>query len=126
LRCSFPRVAVEESGLRSKKKQREAGMADGKRKWQRCAEGKWRELLERQVTSGQSVEAFCRAQSLSTGSFYRWRRQPAGAADAEELTTQASSATPARVDLGALGDGCGGRELELALGGGLVLRLPGG
>ena len=99
-------------------------MADGQRKWRRRTEGQWREVLERQARSGQSVEAFCRAESVSPGSFYRWRRQLSGTAGAEKRTTPASLAPPAFVDLGALGDGRGGWELELALGG--ALRLRGG
>jgi len=37
-----------------------------------------RELLARQRQSGLSVAAFCRERSLSSESFYRWRRELAG------------------------------------------------
>jgi hypothetical protein len=33
----------------------------------------WRNHLARQAKSGQSVAAFCRAESLSVGNFYAWR-----------------------------------------------------
>ena len=47
---------------------------------------RWREILERQSTSGLSVAAFCREESISAPSFYAWRRRfngssaPTGAA----------------------------------------------
>ena len=105
-------------------------MAKSARKWRRRTPEQWRELLERQAASGQSVEAFCRAESVTTASFYRWRKQlgTQGAtvpAPAHEPVSAASSF----VDLGTLGDGdgaaSGGWELELALGAGVVLRLRG-
>ena len=33
----------------------------------------WRNRLERFAKSGQTVSAFCRAEGVSTPSFYRWR-----------------------------------------------------
>jgi hypothetical protein len=38
-------------------------------------EAYWRELLARQASSGISVRAFCREQSLREPSFYSWRRK---------------------------------------------------
>lgn len=96
--------------------------------WRRRTPQQWQELLERQAASGQSVEAFCRAQSVTTASFYRWRKQlGTKGASVEAATTTAVSAPPAFVELGAL-DGAVGRgwELELTLGEAVVLRLRGG
>ena len=77
-----------------------------------------RELLARQRQSGLSVAAFCRERSLSIVSFYRWRRELAG--------TDAAPAGLAEragfIELGSLGKHAEW-ELELDLGGGVVLRL---
>jgi transposase-like protein len=35
----------------------------------------WRQRVAQQETSGQSVSAFCREQSLSEATFYAWRRR---------------------------------------------------
>ena len=99
-------------------------MVDSPRKWQRRTEGQWKALLERQAASGQSIEAFCRGESITTASFYRWRKQLSERAGAVEVSRSDSSAP--FVDLGALGGGGDGWELELALGSGVVLRVRGG
>ena len=101
-------------------------MEGEERKWRRRTASQWRQLLERQAQSGQSVEAFCRGQSVSTASFYRWRRQLSGEPAAVVAAAKSIPAAPPFVDLGALGGGRGGWELEIALGGAVVLRLRGG
>jgi hypothetical protein len=105
-------------------------MEGDERKWRRRTASQWRRLLERQAQSGQSVEAFCRDRSISPGSLYRWRRQLSGEPAAIAAAAQSAPAEPAFVDLGALGVGGSGGdrgwELELSLGGGVVLRLRGG
>ena len=35
---------------------------------------KWREVIERQRASGQTVRAFCRQEGIREPSFYSWRR----------------------------------------------------
>jgi Transposase len=95
------------------------------RKGRRTA-AQWQQLLERQAQSGQSVEAFCRARAISPASFYRWRRRLSGEPAAVVAAAKGAAAAPAFVDLGALGAGRGGWELEIALGGAVVLRLRGG
>ncbi len=99
-------------------------MVNSPKKWQRRTEGQWKALLERQAASGQSIEAFCRGESITTASFYRWRKQLSETTGAGEASR--SDSPPAFVDLGALGGGGEGWELELSLGSGLVLRLRGG
>lgn len=41
---------------------------------------RWRTHFQEQPRSGLSVEAYCRANRLSTSSFYLWRKKLAGAA----------------------------------------------
>lgn len=50
----------------------------------------WRAAIDRQATSGLSVRAFCRAQSLSEPSFYAWRRALAER-DVTAVATRAAS-----------------------------------
>ena len=38
-------------------------------------EARWREILERQATSGQSVRRFCASEGISEPSFYSWRKR---------------------------------------------------
>lgn len=88
----------------------------------------WREVLERFASSGLSVPAFCGRESISAGSFYRWRAilqrgstaQRRGAVVVAKRTT--SAATPF-VDLGALQPAGTRVELKLDLGGGVLLQL---
>lgn len=35
----------------------------------------WREILQRQADSGQSVRRFCASEGISEPSFYAWRRR---------------------------------------------------
>ena len=53
-------------------------------------ESAWRERLARHASSGQSIDAFCQSESVSSASFYGWRSrlraQDAGApADRQAL-----------------------------------------
>jgi transposase-like protein len=103
-------------------------------KRRRSAE-QWGQLLCRHAESGQSVEAFCRGEGVSPASFYRWRRQLGEGASGAGSERSAPSAG-AFLDLGQLAAAGSDRpardaisagtwELELTLGGGLVLRLRG-
>ena len=47
----------------------------------------WRERLKRQSESGQTVDAFCQQEGVSTSMFYRWQRQ---------LQSRSSTATTAQ------------------------------
>jgi hypothetical protein len=100
-------------------------MAESDGKGRRRPQEEWRQLLVRQEASGTGVEAFCRAESISVGSFYRWRRRLSEGADQHQMPAGCEPRATF-LDLGAIGGGSGGWELELALGGGLVLRLRGG
>ena len=50
-----------------------AGKA-GTERWHQRDAGQWQALIVRQAGSGLSVADFCRRESISTASFYRWRR----------------------------------------------------
>lgn len=89
----------------------------------------WRERLERQAQSGQSVAAFCRSEGLAVPTFYWWRAQLA-----KRIDTPHASAAPGEqrrheaapfIDLGALGstDSAASFDIRLALPGGIVLTI---
>jgi predicted DNA-binding transcriptional regulator AlpA len=83
----------------------------------------WQALLERAERSRLSTVAFCAAEGISTASFYLWRKRRRAPAPVA-LDSEASAA--AFLDLGVLSapraDGPSW-DLELDLGGGVVLRL---
>ncbi len=96
---------------------------------QRLGVQAWRALLARFSSSGLTVAAFCRHESIGIASFYRWRSQLglASAVAAQSPVAQApADATADFVDLGPLttsGSVPARLELHLDLGGGLVLQL---
>lgn len=98
-------------------------------KRQRLGVQAWRALLVQFAGSGLTVAAFCRRESISTASFYRWRSQ-LGAAAADAAQSPVARALPGAtadfVDLGPLittGASPARFELRLDLGGGLMLQL---
>jgi hypothetical protein len=103
-------------------------MASGTERAGRRSRAQWQSLIERGERSPLGIAAFCRAEGVSTVSFYTWRkrlRQPpapeGGSASGERQVADATF-----LDLGALGGGGGGAgrwDIELALGDGVVLRL---
>ena len=89
----------------------------------------WTRVMRRFAASGTTVSAFCRAQSLNEGSFYRWRSRMTAQPMNREVVAQPSQPN-GFVDLGALHDasagagaGAGALDLRLELGGGLSLHL---
>lgn len=98
-------------------------------KRRRLSGSAWRGMLARYGTSGLTVQAFCRRETVSTASFYRWRsmleaRTPAEEPPPKVSIAAAASPTPGFVDLGALRAMRSSRlELRLDLGGGLLLHL---
>ena len=46
----------------------------GMERWHQRDAGQWQALIGCQAGSGLSVAEFCRRESISTASFYRWRR----------------------------------------------------
>ncbi len=87
-----------------------------KKRKRRGAEG-WKEILGRFNDSGLNIKAFCRAESISTASYYRWRQRLGGNRKQTLVTDQVPF-----IELGSL-DGSTAWDIELELGSGLVLRL---
>ena len=90
-------------------------------------EVEWRERLARFAASAQTVKQFCKAESISAWSFYRWRKQltrPAGAAlPAGFIDVGAMPATPAARPKAQAAAPATGVEVRLDLGHGLVLHI---
>lgn len=93
-------------------------------KWSRRSLSHWRLLLSKFDGSGMGVEAFCRRETISAASFYRWRKLLATDDDAGGGV--GSETAPAFVNLGTLSPGSLPRariDLRLDLGDGLIVHL---
>lgn len=98
-------------------------MATRLRGGKRRSQEEWRSLLARFAESGMSIEAFCRSESISGASFYRWRARIGAALPVAKPTEARGSGF---VDLGVLGArprSLRGVEVKLDLGGGVILHL---
>ena len=99
-------------------------MATSKRRAQR-SRAQWQGLIERAARSPLSIAAFCRAEDVSTASFYSWRRRLGEVAPGRAVT-EGSGEDGAFLELGVLGGEAVGPvpwDIELQLGAGMVLRL---
>jgi putative transposase len=99
-------------------------MAAKKGKGLRRSRQEWRSLLAEFDGSGLSVETFCRRESISAASLYRWRGLLRTVGDDDE--TAVISRTAGFVDLGTLNSASVSApriDLKLDLGDGLVLHL---
>jgi len=95
-----------------------------KGKWVKRSEGEWGALLSRFARSGLGVEAFCRRESISAASFYRWRGLLGEGCLGGDVVHHPPA--PAFVDLGTLNSLSSSRprlDLKLDLGDGLILHL---
>jgi putative transposase len=95
------------------------------RKLIRRDRNEWQSLLSGFEHSALSVEAYCRRESISAASFYRWRGILCGKPQGRGEDT-VRDAAPAFVDIGALHAGPVHRprlDLKFDLGDGLVLHL---
>ena len=100
-------------------------MASGTERRARLSRAQWQTLIERGERSPLGIGAFCRAEGVSTASFYNWRKRLRESAPNDGSAT-AGAPAPAFLDLGALGAADGGAgcwDIELALGDDVVLRL---
>jgi hypothetical protein len=88
-------------------------MARRRGRIQRGAAG-WQELLDRQVASGLNRKAFCAREGVPRSSFETWRRRLASRAVAARFVDVTPPVEAAR-----------GWDIELALPGGVVLRMRG-
>jgi putative transposase len=108
------------------------------RKWQRRSKAAWQALIARQAISGETIEAFCRAQGVSRSSFERGRGLLSPAATVQDVSLQSvaphndrpavseRSAEHCFIDAGEIGLGGNGvkpLEIRLELGGGIVLTI---
>lgn len=95
----------------------------------------WRERLARHASSGQSIEAFCRAEGVAPWSFYHWRKQltPVAAKSAPpqpacepfiEMGTMPVEQTAKTVPASIPANGSASNlSVRIELGGGIVLHL---
>jgi hypothetical protein len=99
-------------------------MATSKRRAQR-SRAQWQGLIERAARSPLSIAAFCRAEDVSTASFYSWRKR-LGAATSGGAVAEDAAEDGMFLELGVLGGEAAGPrpwDIELELGAGMVLRL---
>jgi transposase-like protein len=88
----------------------------------------WRAAIGQQRRSGQSIRAYCREHDLSEASFYAWRGElkRRRAVQAEKAPPRSGSGArflPVRLAAGSVSPP-GLTSIEVALPGGVVLRLP--
>ena len=82
----------------------------------------WREAIDRQQASGESIVAFCAKEGLSPASFHAWKRRLGWS----ERETGRRSATQALVPLQIVrGPTDDAGRLEVQWPGGVVLRVQG-
>jgi hypothetical protein len=83
----------------------------------------WREAIERQQASGQSIAGFCGQEGLSLASFYAWKRR----FRRPQRGTRQRVAKEALVPVQIVGDATGGvGTLEVQWPGGVMLRVQDG
>lgn len=86
----------------------------------------WQSLISGFEQSALSVEAYCRRESISAASFYRWRGILCGKPQRRPEVAMVRDTSPAFVDIGPLNAAPVHRprlDLKLDLGEGLVLHL---
>ena len=83
----------------------------------------WREAIERQQASGQSIVGFCGQEGLSLASFHAWKRR----FRRPQRGTGQRAAKEALVPVQIVSDAAGGvGNLEVQWPGGVMLRVQGG
>jgi hypothetical protein len=83
----------------------------------------WREAIERQEASGQSIVGFCGQEGLSLASFHAWKRR----FRRPQRGTRQRAAKEALVPVQIVGDSAGGvGNLEVQWPGGVMLRVQRG
>ncbi len=83
-------------------------------------EQSWREVIERQAASGQSVRTFCADEALDENAFYSWRRT----IRQRDAPAQPSKTPPSFVRAVVSGPAGGESWLVIELTGGRALRVP--
>ena len=83
----------------------------------------WREAIERQQASGQSIAGFCGQEGLSLASFHAWKRR----FRRPQRGIRQRAAKEALVPVQIVSDAAGGvGNLEVQWPGGVMLRVQGG
>ena len=83
----------------------------------------WREAIERQQASGQSIVGFCGQEGLSLASFHAWKRR----FRRPQRGTRHKAAKEALVPVQIVSDPAGGMgNLEVQWPSGVMLRVQGG
>jgi transposase-like protein len=96
---------------------------------QRRGESAWREIVARQMQSGQSVQSFCESEGINVASLYGWRSRlredaPSARVSGSTSRTNKGEKSPAEfIELGALSKPGPRFEVRLDLGGGVLLHL---
>ena len=84
----------------------------------------WRQRLERQRTSGQTVRAYCRTHGLAETAFHYWQRT---IADRDRQAAQRPAPAPAFVPVTVVGpSSAAGSPIDIRLAGGHRLRVRAG
>jgi transposase-like protein len=85
----------------------------------------WRERLDRQAQSGQSVAAFCRSEGIAAPTFYWWRARLAKDSSTPAVVAGRPSDAAPFIDLGTLGStaSTAAFDIRLALPGGIILTI---
>ena len=82
----------------------------------------WREVVERQRTSGQSIVGFCSREGLSPASFHAWKRRLRQPRHKNERRAAEQALVPVQI----VADSAGiAGSLEVQWPGGVVLRMQG-
>ena len=101
--------------------------AGGTRHRARRSAAQWGKLIERFERSGQTRGKFCAANGLALSTFDLWRRKlgatPATVEEDHPAALFVELTNPAQTQTSPTSTGTGALEVELDLGGGVVLRL---
>jgi len=97
-------------------------MATRRRRPRRTAD-QWQTLIEQQVASGQSQEAFCIAHDLGLSTFKRWKKRLESGPWAAESPATPTAALFAPLPAPKDSSDASGWTIELDLGDGVCLRL---
>jgi hypothetical protein len=80
----------------------------------------WREVIERQQASGQSIVGFCSKEGLSPASFHAWKRRLRRGGRKAERKAAIEALVPVQIVTDQVG---GAGNLEVQWPGGVVLRI---
>ncbi len=83
----------------------------------------WREVIERQQASGQSIVGFCSNEGLAPASFHAWKRRLRRPRRGTGRRSANHALVPVQIVSGVPTDGEG--RLEVQWPGGVVLRVQG-